>query len=133
MIFTLRNISVVCLVLYSVVGFYSCDPHDSDDIQFIVRNSTSEVILWDSYNSGENRAVLAEIAINDTYITGGGGILTVDSVILIRRMSSDSIVFRSERFGDDLNRNNHFFNPDNWAEERFNKYYLTITDRDFDN
>ena len=92
----IRSLSVlICLLL-------GCGPHNEDDIEFRIRNESNEIILMDSYYNGINRATLTEILQGATSFAAGGGILDGDSVLFIRKVSNDSIMYRNARHGDDI-------------------------------
>lgn len=111
-----------------------CERHNGDDFIFYIRNQSIEKVRINSFNidgSGFSGQIIRDT--NETFSTGGGGILDVDSVMLIRQSDMDTIIYRNQRHGDDLSTPNHFFNLDSWTEEDTNKYFYNISDEDFDN
>ncbi|NMM50756.1 hypothetical protein [Marinigracilibium pacificum] len=113
--------------------FSSCiiEPHNIDEPQYFVRNNTSETLLWDSYNLGINRSMPLEILIDQDVYAGMGGITTVDSVIFVKKLSGDSLIYRYPTYETSSSWNNHFFERVNWIESESNVFYFTLTDEDF--
>ncbi|QCK16251.1 hypothetical protein DCC35_16635 [Mangrovivirga cuniculi] len=108
------------------------EPHNSDEPKYYVKNNTSENILWDSYNSGINRAQPLEIDIGQDIYTGGGGITTVDSVIFIKEEVKDTLIYRHPAYDNAQNKTNHFFERNNWIELSSGRYYFILTDEGFE-
>ncbi|MCX2743650.1 hypothetical protein OO013_07230 [Mangrovivirga sp. M17] len=125
---------ILILSIFGVFSFLlSCviEPHNADEPKYYVKNNTSENILWDSYNSGINRAQPLKIDIEQDIFTGGGGITTVDSVIFIKEEANDTLIYRHPVYGNSQTKTNHFFERENWIELSANNYYFILTDEDF--
>ncbi|MCX2743648.1 hypothetical protein OO013_07220 [Mangrovivirga sp. M17] len=117
----------------SILLLICCDvePHDADDYEFRILNSTDSEVLFKSFNIGEESGYI-EIKVNESLFISGGGILRVDSVRFKIENPLDSITFVNNYHGGDLNDVNHFFNYSNWKEKNINKYYYILTKEDFE-
>lgn len=100
-------------------------------IEFSIRNATSETISYETVYNGTGFTGVVLINPNEDRFTSGGGILDGDSVIFVKVSTSDSLVYRNARHGDDINSTNHLYNFDNWVEEKNNKFFYSVREEDF--
>ena len=135
----LLAISLGLLTLFNGCGFP--DSHRLDETLYYFKNETASVVYEKSFtklNAGHTSfGVMYEP--NREAVRSGGGHFSIDSVIIRKTIISnsvlittDSIIYRNPKFGDDINQGNHFFNPKRWLQLEDTKFVYAVQEADFD-
>ena len=135
----------IAIILVVILGFTTlfsaCEPHNADDIEFNFKNETAVTIYRSEYTKLTAGDIWngSRVAPNEELTISGGGHFSLDSVIIYKRVliesilvATDSIIYRNPKFGDDISKNNHFFNEDKWVQVKENKYLYRLQEADFD-